>query len=266
MSAFLTRPSPARIGFLAATPGLGALLGSSALGGVPPWPAAATLCVGWSAFVTVGVFFPWLQMFGRVLCHGPSGRAQVALTFDDGPNPTTTRKVLSILDPTPHRATFFVLGDKARRHPDVIREIRAAGHALGVHGDSHDRLHSFRFPRRVARDIHAAQDAVASAAGVRPRWFRPPIGHTSPTTVRGVQRAGVTLVGWSSRGYDGLKGRRPEAVLDNVSPTLTDGAIVLLHDAAEHDDFEPASLAALPQILRALDERKLTSVPLDAWF
>ena len=78
------------------------------------------------------------------------------------------------------------------------------------------------------------------------------------------RRAGVTLVGWSSRGYDGIRGRSPEAVVMRVARTLTDGAIVMLHDAAEHDDFEPASVAALPRLLALLDERGLTSVGLDA--
>lgn len=255
----------ARVSFLAATPGLGAVLGSSVVGAGPNWPATATLCVGWSALVTLGVFFPSLQMFGRVLCRGPRGRNQVALTFDDGPHPTTTRKVLRALAGTPHRATFFVLGEKARRHPDVLRDIHEAGHAIGIHGDRHDRLHSFRWPARVHRDIARAQSAVEAAAGVRPRLFRPPIGHTSPTTVRGVRRAGVTLVGWSARGYDGLKRRSPASVLQALERDVQDGAILLLHDAAEHDDFEPASIAALPDLVRLLDQRALTSVRLDEW-
>jgi len=73
----------------------------------------------------------------------------------------------------------------------------------------------------------------------------------------------VTLVGWSSRGYDGFVRQSPEAVLERVGRTLTDGAIVLLHDAAEHDDFEPAAVRALPRLLALLDERGLTSVGLD---
>lgn len=257
--------SVARLSFLASTPGLAVAFGSSAFGGAPGWPATAALCVGWGGLVTVGVFFPWLEMFGPAICRGPRGRAEVALTFDDGPHPRTTRRVLDLLAGTAHRATFFVLGEKARRYPEVLREISAAGHGIALHGDTHDRLHSFRTPSRVEREILAVQSAVESAVGVRPRWFRPPVGHTSPATMRGLRRAGVRLVGWSARGYDGLKHRQPEQVFRSVERTLEDGAIVLLHDAAEHDDFEPASIAALPRILQSLDERKLTSVRLDDW-
>jgi peptidoglycan/xylan/chitin deacetylase (PgdA/CDA1 family) len=172
--------------------------------------------------------------------------------------------VLEALRPTRHKATFFVLGEKARRHPDVVREIHAAGHTIGVHGDSHDHLLSFRLPRSIADAIRRAQDAVEAATGARPRFFRPPLGHTSLTTMLGARRAGVTVVYWSERGYDGLRRRSPEAVLQRVARALTDGAIVLLHDAAQRDDFEPASVAALPQLVALLDERGLTSVGLDA--
>jgi len=105
---------------------------------------------------------------------------------------------------------------------------------------------------------------VEAATGVRPRFFRPPLGHTSVTTVRGARRAGVRLVSWSVRGYDGVRGRSPDAVVDRVARDLTDGAIVMLHDAAEHGDFEPASVAALPELLAMLDQRGFTSVTLDA--
>jgi peptidoglycan/xylan/chitin deacetylase (PgdA/CDA1 family) len=202
-------------------------------------------------------------MYGPVISHGPAGHARVALTFDDGPHPVTTRKVLAALAQTPHRATFFVLGEKARRHPDVLREIHAAGHTIALHGDVHDRLHSFRSASAVHEELMRAEKAVVAAIGMRPRFFRPPLGHTSLSTVRGVRRFGIRLVGWSSRGLDGLRGQRPEAVVARVSRTLDDGAIVMLHDAAEHDDFEPASIAALPQLLALLDRRGFVSVGLE---
>lgn len=258
--------SAARLSFLTATPVLVAALGTAALTGQPGLLTSAAIGVAWSALVTTGVFIPRLQMFGRILCHGPPDRREVALTFDDGPNPVTTRQVLTMLAKTEHRATFFVLGEKVRRHPDVVREIRAAGHELGIHGDTHDRLHAFRSARTVHRELVRAQDAVEAAVGFRPRWFRPPVGHTSPPTMRGARRAGVVVVGWSSRGYDGLPHRKPSAVLGNIQKTLQAGSIVLLHDSAERDDFEPASLSVLPELLAHLDSKNIVSRRLDDWF
>ena len=255
--------SPARICLLVSATGLGALALHAAVRGEPGVAVIGAVSLGWGALVTTGVLFPRLEMYGRVVSRGPAGSARVALTFDDGPHPVTTRRVLEALAPTRHRATFFVLGEKVRRHPDVVREIRAAGHTLALHGDSHDRLHSFRLSRSVRDEIARAGAAVEAATGARPRFFRPPLGHTSITTVRGARLAGVTLIAWSSRAYDGIRGRSPEAVVERVSRTLFDGAIVMLHDAAEHDDFEPASVRALPKLVGLLDERGLTSVPLD---
>ena len=264
MRSVVPRTSPARVSLLASATGLGALALHAAARGEPGLAVLGALTLGWGVLVTTGVICPWLEMYGRVVSRGPTGSARVALTFDDGPHPVTTRRVLETLAPTHHRATFFVLGEKARRHPDVVREIQAGGHTLALHGDSHDRLHSFRMSRSVRDTIVRAAAAVEAAAGVRPRFFRPPLGHTSFTTVRGARLAGVTLIAWSSRGWDGIRGRRPEAVVERVGRTLVDGAIVMLHDAAEHDDFEPASVHALPRIVALLDERGLTSVGLDA--
>lgn len=220
--------------------------------------------VVWAVFSTLGVFFPWLQMYVPALCRLPSGRSELALTFDDGPHPESTRRVLALLAPTRHRATFFVLGDKVRRHPELAREIVSAGHTLGIHGDVHDRMHSFRSPARVAREIARARSSVEAACGVRPDWFRPPLGHTSPLTALGLSRTDVRVVGWSARGYDGLPGQEPKAIAARVAQDLKDGAIVLLHDAAERDDFEPPGVLALPEILTMLDARGLTSVGLSA--
>jgi len=255
--------SPARVAFLAWSTALGTMAVLAAARGQlgPLWIGA--LSAAWYAVATVGVLFPGLEMYGPIVSRGPPGRRSVALTFDDGPHPVTTRRILAVLAATPHRATFFVLGTKARRHPEVLREIHAAGHTIGVHGDRHDRLHSFRMPRRVHDELDRAARAVEDVTGIRPRYFRPPLGHTSVTTTRGVRRAGMTLVGWATRGLDGMRGRRPEAVVARVAREVTDGAIVMLHDASEHDDFEPASVRALPELLRLLDDRGWTSVGLD---
>lgn len=254
---------PVRVGFAASAAGLGGLTVRAIMSGQPALALVGT--VGLAALVTTGVVCPSLGIYGRVVRRGPPGRARVALTFDDGPHPVTTRRVLEALAPTRHRATFFVLGEKVRRHPDVVREIHDAGHTLGIHGDRHDRLLSFRFAASVHTAIARTADAVEGATGARPRFFRPPLGHTSISTVLGARRAGVVLIGWSARGYDGIRLRSPDAVLTRLRRTIDDGAIVMLHDAAEHDDFEPAAVRALPLVTAWLDERGLASVGLDTF-
>jgi peptidoglycan/xylan/chitin deacetylase (PgdA/CDA1 family) len=257
-------PSPARLAFLGLSWVSSAVLALAALrgdfGGLE-----LSLIVIWAVGSTLGVFFPWLEMYLPCLWRGPEGRSEIALTFDDGPHPETTSRVLSAFAGTRHRATFFVLGEKVRKHPRLVRDILGAGHTLGIHGDVHDRLHSFRGPGRVAGEIASAQSAVEAACGVRPEIFRPPLGHTSPLTARGIRRAGVRVVGWSARAYDGLARRDPDAIMSSLGPRLGEGAIVVLHDAAERDDFTPASISVLPRLLALLDERGLTSVGLSRW-
>lgn len=262
----LSTVSPARFAFWASTSGLSALAANQALVGRPGAFALSAASLAWGALATSGVFFPWLEMFGDVVCRGPRGQAQVALTFDDGPHPDTTPAVLHALEGTRHRASFFVLGQKVRKYPELARAIVEGGHTIAIHGDTHDRLHSFRTPWRVRDELVRARDTIEAASGVRAELFRPPLGHTTPNTMRGARRAGVTPIGWSARGYDGIRGRTVEAVVRGVARSLDDGAIVLLHDAAENDDFVPAGVVALPRLLEELDERALLSVPLERWF
>ncbi|MEI9937117.1 MAG: polysaccharide deacetylase family protein [Pseudomonadota bacterium] len=211
-------------------------------------------------YATLGVLWPQCGMYGSAIAHGKAGARRVALTFDDGPHPITTRAVLELLRAHDARATFFVLGHKVEAHPEVVREIHAAGHSLGVHGFQHDRLFSFRSPGYAQQQIERTQRAIARACGVTPSLFRPPVGFASYRTFRGAERAAVRIIAWSVRSLDGLSSADPARVARRVIEHLEDGAIVLLHDAAEHDDFTPASIAALPEILRALRDRGLVSV------
>jgi peptidoglycan-N-acetylglucosamine deacetylase len=117
----------------------------------------------------------------------------------------------------------------------------------------------------VAEDIRRTQDVIEAAGAPRPSLFRPPIGFVSHFTVAGARQAGVTLVGCSARALDGLRRAAPDKVAERLLRALTPGALLAMHDAAEHDDYEPASLSALPRVLDALSERSLRAVTLSSW-
>ncbi len=254
---------PARILLWVASIGaLAVLVRTLLIGPVPTWVAASLLLL--YLFITwVGWFYPQTGMYGEVLWRGPGDDDRVALTFDDGPNPATTPKILSILARGGHRATFFLVGRKVQAHPELVRDIHQAGHTLGLHGFIHDRLYAFKPPARVVSDVRAAQQAVADACGIRPTLFRPPMGHVSPRTVAGARRSGVTLVSWSVAALDGLRGATSDRVLRRISRRLSGGTIAVLHDSAERDDFEPASVQALPAILAEIEARGLRTVGVD---
>lgn len=241
--------SAGRLLFLVATLALIGTAAVLAVFGTRAIGLGAIMIGGYLVVLVAGVMIPRLAMFAPVVLRLSSTRPEIALTFDDGPGPTSTREVLTILARFNARATFFVLGEKVRAAPGVLREIADAGHAIGIHGDTHDRLFSLRHPSRIVADIERARDAVAAVIGKRPRLFRPPLGHVSPRTAVAVKRLGLTLVGWTVRGRDGLANATAEAVQRRLIAGLSPGAIILLHDAAERGDRVPTGVAALPVIL-----------------
>lgn len=254
----------ARLG-LWAYAGAGVTLGVKALllGPTPLGPLLAAFA-GYAVLGTLGVFWPERGMYGRTLWHGPA-RPEVALTFDDGPCPLTTPRVLELLAAAGARATFFLVGRKAQAHPQLVKEIVAAGHQVALHGFEHDRLFSLRLSGRVAADIRRTQDAIEAAGAPRPSLFRPPIGFVSHFTVWGAQRAEVTLVGCSARALDGFRHASPDKVAERLTRALEPGALLAMHDAAERDDYVPASIAALPRVLAALRRCELRTVTLSEW-
>ncbi len=253
---------PGRIALWVATIAALAVLARSILFEPLPLWVSVSAMLAYFALATVGVLVPQLEMFGDVLWRGPSDKNWVALTFDDGPNPTTTRRVLAILDRFETKATFFLVGRKVRLHPEVVKEIHDAGHALGLHGYQHDRLFSLKRPSYVAEDIERTQRAIEEACGARPVVFRPPIGHVSARTASGAKRAGVELIAWSVRSLDGLGGD-PDRVAARIEKGLRPGAIIAMHDAAENDDAAPASIEALPRVLQEIRDRELEAVTID---
>lgn len=251
---------PARILFYAATFGALALVARSLLiGPVPTWITLATLAA-YTAIVLSGVFILRLRMFVDAVCRGPDDARGVALTFDDGPNPTHTPKVLDLLDQAKVKATFFVIGKKAEAHPELVRDIVARGHTLASHGYAHPRTFAMLPTSAVRADVERSLVVLEKITGHRPTLFRPPIGHTNPRIAKVVDELDLTVVGWSIRAIDGLASADATQVTARVMRGLEDGAIVLLHDAAERDDHVPASLAALPKILEGMRARNLAGV------
>lgn len=256
---------PARILFYTATVGAIALVARAILiGPIPMWIVLVALHA-YIALMLCGVFFLRLRVFVDAVCKGPEDARGVALTFDDGPSPLSTPKVLDLLDEAGVKATFFVIGHKAEAHPDLVREIVARGHLVGSHSYGHHRLFSLLSARAVEEDMERSLALLEKITGSRPSLFRPPIGHTNPRIARAVDRLGLTVVGWSVRALDGLAASRADKVAARVVRGLEDGAIVLLHDASEREDHTPASLDALPRILEGMRARQLPGVTVEAF-
>jgi peptidoglycan/xylan/chitin deacetylase (PgdA/CDA1 family) len=176
----------------------------------------------------------------------------VALSFDDGPSPEITPKVLDILRQKDARATFFLVGEKVERHPDLARQMAREGHVIGNHTYSHPSLFCFLSPRRLREEIELAQEAIGRVTGATPRHFRSPVGLRHPLLEPALRRATLELVLWRLRTYDTLS-PKPEALRQRVLGRVRPGAIVLLHDRS--GPGASAMLAALPDVIDGLRAR-----------
>jgi peptidoglycan/xylan/chitin deacetylase (PgdA/CDA1 family) len=191
--------------------------GAAAAAGIAAWGAVA----------------PSSRLFGPTVRYTGSSR-KIALTFDDGPNPPVTPRLLELFDRYSVRATFFLIGKFARACPELVREISVRGHLLGNHSDTHANLF-FRSRAGIRSELVRCQDAIAAATHARPpQWMRPPYGYRSPLLRAEIRRAGMGgVVMWSKICWD-WKPQPPERLIERLSrvarPDQPHGDIVVMHD------------------------------------
>jgi peptidoglycan/xylan/chitin deacetylase (PgdA/CDA1 family) len=242
--------SPLAIGLsagLGATAGLGLAAGGFAYASL--WPAS--------------------QLFGSSLI-APPRPGDLALTFDDGPNPAWTPRLLDLLSRRDVRATFFLVGSRAHANPDLVRQIAAAGHLIGNHSWTHLNL-SLVSARHIEEQLFRTSDTLAQITGALPRYFRPPFGARRPATLSIARRLGLVPVLWNAMTSDW---KNPSA--DSIASRLTnkiDGlyrqglaANIVLHDGSHSDpaaDRAPSVAAAAQLIARYQPTHQF--VTLDAW-
>jgi peptidoglycan/xylan/chitin deacetylase (PgdA/CDA1 family) len=198
------------------------------------FPAIASSGAAAAAGITAwGAVAPSSELFGPTLRHTASPR-HVALTFDDGPNPAVTPRLLELFDNFSVRATFFLIGKFARACPELVKEISARGHLIGNHSDTHANL-LLRSRAGIRNELARCQDAVAAATHAEPpRWMRPPYGYRSPLLRGEIRRAGMQgVVMWSKICWD-WKPQPPERLIERLSlvarPEQPHGDIVVMHD------------------------------------
>ena len=163
-----------------------------------------------------GTLVPNAQLLGPVItCFEPEGN-EVWLTIDDGPADDT----MQVLDALDVKATFFVKGNLAREHPELIRAMVERGHGIANHSETHPSATFWCLgPAAIAREIDG---------GVASKWFRAPVGMKNPFVHPALRRRGMRLIGWSVRGFDSVGGD-VERVVRRIVPRVFPGAIVVMH-------------------------------------
>ena len=227
-------------------------------------PIVAALVADHVALTAAG-FVPrgrWLGPNSDRLPEGSRQRDEVALTFDDGPDPEITPKILDILGQAGISASFFCIGQRAAAHPQLVTEIARRGHWIENHSYTHSVMFSMLPPWALKRDIVRAQEVLASASGRAPQLFRAPAGFRSLLLDPVLTHLGLRFVSWTRRGFDKADGNA-HRVARRVVGAVEAGDVLLLHDGSPARDRNgrPVVLEALPRVLDALASRQLKAVP-----
>ena len=167
----------------------------------------AILCI-LAIVLSITVFMVWASasirsgVYVRAFCREKTDRKVVYLTFDDGPHPPETERVLDVLRERGARATFFLIGSKVSGNEAVLRRMLEEGHALGLHTYSHAGTFPLLSFDKMLADVNEGKRAVESVAGKKISLFRPPFGVTNPTIAKVIRTLGLHTVGWDVRSFD----------------------------------------------------------------
>jgi peptidoglycan/xylan/chitin deacetylase (PgdA/CDA1 family) len=175
-------------------------------------PAAVVATAGVAAY---GAAYPRAQLFGPTICRTNSSR-KLAITFDDGPNPAITPKLLDLLDRYQAKATFFLIGRFVRECPDLVKETAARGHAIGNHTESHQNLFKLG-PAQITVELRLCHNVIANTLGAPAKWFRPPYGFRNPWVIPTATSLGCRTVMWTLIPGDWLE-RPAEWLIRRMQP------------------------------------------------
>jgi len=203
------------------------------------------IILGW------GVFDIGSQFFIPTFWKGKKG--EVSFTFDDGPDPEVTPKVLDVLREANVKAAFFVIGRIAEKHPELVRQMVSEGHAVGNHTYNHD----YVFSKAAAeKQVTEGQEVIEKIIGKKPKYFRPPFGVMTPEIASAIRKEKCAVIGWDLRSQDG-RIRTKEATINRVKSHLKKSTVLLFHDT------NPTTPDALREIIHLCKQNgmKIVSLP-----
>ena len=169
----------------------------------------------------------------------------IALTFDDGPDPIDTPRLLDILRQKDVKATFFVIGKRAEQYPEIVRRARDEGHLIASHTWSHPLPFCFLTPWRLRTEIERGVESVRRVCGFKPCYFRSPVGLRHPLLGAYLQQEELEFISWSIRSYDTVI-KKSSVLARRILKQVSGGDIVLLHDHL------PSGASAMLEVLPAM--------------
>ncbi len=214
------------------------------------------LC-GWGIFTAIAVTSLASGIFGSALTRKENSKS-VYITFDDGPDPELTPKVLDLLSAKEITATFFLIAEKARAHPELVQRIIAEGHGIGSHDLIHPWWANFRRYEALKSDISKSIEIIESLSKQKVSLYRPPVGLSNPHTHKVCRELNLTITGWNRSARDGGN-RSANAIRHLAAVPVTPGDIVLMHDSAPNMYNRNLFLGSLETLIsRIKKERFIT--------
>lgn len=230
------------------------------------WPFVVAVLVANHGMIALAGMWPKCRLLGpniRRLPDSYAARGEIALTFDDGPDPEVTPEVLNILDKWGAKATFFCIGRKAEVHSNLVAEIVRRGHLVENHSHEHSNAFALMGPRTMGREVERAQTTLARCSGTTPVFFRAPAGIRNLWLNGVLASRGLHLVSWTRRGFDTVT-RNPSKIAKRLARNLAGGDVILLHDTSGSRavNGRPVVLETLPMFLEEAKSRGLRAIAL----
>ena len=185
---------------------------------------AAAVSAGYQSMAPTG------QWYGRTFTGLPANSRQIALTYDDGPNDPHTLRLLEVLARHGAYVTFFLIGHYVQQHPEIAREVVAAGHVVGNHTSTHPLL-IFKSESEIRKELSECRATLQQAIGEPSKLFRPPFGGRRPAVLRVARELGLEPVMWNVTGYD-WNAPSATAIERRVAKQMRGGDVILLHDGS----------------------------------
>lgn len=231
----------------------------------PPWKILfCALTVLHITVFSFGMKSWWMQFFGKVFYRRSSVTMNIAVTFDDGPDPAITNDILDILKTWNMTATFFVIGIKAKRYPEIVKRCFNEGHCIACHDLTHSNYANFRFTKSMTHEIAQTQEIIKSIIGKKPRLYRPPVGLLNPHTLKVMKKLGMYCIGWTKSA--GEAGNQRKTRISRISTLAKRGEVVLLHDVLPKPALKQEILLQLNQFCANIKQKELFPVDIATFF
>ena len=204
------------------------------------------------------------QFFGKVLFHNPNKPDHIALTFDDGPDPSLTPDILNTLKKHNMKATFFVISNRAKQYPGIVKQCLNEGHTIACHDLSHSVFSNFRTAKPLLRDLNKSRDIIQNIIGKKPLLYRPPVGLMNPHVPGVLKKLNMSCIGWSKSAGDA--GNRRSSKISKINTLAGEGEVILLHDTLPNPGYKQEVLSQLDKLCISIKSKKFEPVGVEEMF